>query len=107
MAAAALVLLLVNMVKRRELVMDKNFLYISILAALVSLCGVVSVTYNNTPDYAYATYITSAWVWWGAAYTACQAIKLVHGRLTWILVINYLMAVCVLQCVGDRYESVL
>ncbi len=87
------------MVKRRELTLNKDFLYISILAALVSLCGVASVTYNNTPDYAYATYITSAWVWWGAAYTACQIIRLIHGKLTWILVINYLMAVCVFQCI--------
>lgn len=99
LAATALVLLLMKMVALREVKISKDFLFVSILAAMVSMCGLFSVTYNNTPDYTYATYISSAWVWWGAAYTACQVIRLVHGRLTWILVINYLMAVCVFQCI--------
>ena len=98
MAAAALVILLWKMVQRHELKMDKAFLYLSILAGLVSFCGIFSVTYNSTEDYAYATYITSCWVWWGAAYTACHAIRWVHGRLTFPLIINYLTAVSVLQC---------
>ena len=98
LAAAALVIILWRLIQKRELKMDKGFLYLSILAGLVSVCGIISVTYNNTQDYTYATYITSCWVWWGAAYTACQAIKLVHGRLTWKLIIHYLLAVCVFQC---------
>lgn len=98
MAAAALVILLWKLVQKRELKMDKSFLYLSILAGLVSLCGIISVTYNNTEDYAYATYITSAWVWWGGAYTVCTFIKWVHGKVTPSLVINYLIAVCVCQC---------
>lgn len=98
MAAAALVLLLWKLIQKQELKADKSFLYITILAGLVSFCGIFSVTYNSTEDYAYATYITSCWVWWGAAYTACQAIKWVHGRITWVHVINYLTAVCVFQC---------
>ena len=98
MAAAALVLLLWRLIQKRELKMDKSFLYISILAGLVSFCGMISVTYNSTEDYTYATYITSCWVWWGAAYTACHAIKWVHGRLTWIHIINYLTVVCSFQC---------
>jgi len=110
MAAVALVLLLFRMVYRRDLTVSKDFLYLSVLASLVSFCGIVSVTYNNTDDYAYATYITSAWVWWGAAYTACQCIRWVHGRLTWRLVVNYLVAVCVFQCVlalaMDDYRAV-
>ncbi len=98
MAAAAVVILLWKLVQKRELKMDTSFLYLSILAGLVSVCGIASVTYNNTEDYTYATYITSCWVWWGAAYTACQMIKWVHGRLTWGLIIHYLVAVCVFQC---------
>lgn len=98
LAAAALVLLLWNMVVKRDFKMDKDFLVISIFAGLVSMCGLVSVTYNNTTDYAYATYITSAWVWWGGAYTVCQFIKWIHGRLTAELIVSYLVAVCVMQC---------
>lgn len=108
MAAAALIILLFQMVKKRDLTASKHFIYLSILAGLVSFCGILSVTYNSTEDYTYATYITSCWVWWGAAYTACQAIKWVHGRITWIHIINYLTAVCVFQCfialAMDRYK---
>ncbi|MBR1801488.1 MAG: hypothetical protein IJ767_08395 [Bacteroidaceae bacterium] len=98
MAAAALVILLWKMVQKQELKADKSFFYLTILAGLVSFCGIFSVTYNSTEDYAYATYITSCWVWWGAAYTACQVIKWVHGRITWVHVVNYLTAVSVFQC---------
>lgn len=98
MAAAALVLLLWKLIQKQELKADKSFFYLTILAGLVSFCGIFSVTYNSTEDYAYATYITSCWVWWGAAYTACQVIKWVHGRITWVHVVNYLTAVSVFQC---------
>ena len=98
MAAAALILLLWRLIKKRELKMDKDFLYLSILAGLVSVCGMAAVTYNNTEDYTYATYISSAWVWWGAAYTVCTFIRWIHGKLTPVLVINYLVVVCVFQC---------
>ena len=98
LAAAALVVLLLKKAINRKPILTKDFIYVSLLACLVSFFGLLSVTYNNTPDYTYATFITSAWVWWGAAYTACQCIKLVHGKITWVLVINYLTAVCVLQC---------
>ena len=98
MAAVALVILLFRMVKQRSLTASKDFIYISILAGLVSFCGMIAVTYNNTTDYAYAAYIMSAWVWWGAAYTVCTVIRWVHGRLDIPLVINYLAAVCFMQC---------
>lgn len=98
MAAVALVILLFRMVKQRSLTVSKDFVYLSIIAGLVSFCGIISITYNNTTDYAYATYITSAWVWWGAAYTACSFIRWVHGRIDIPLVINYLAAVCFMQC---------
>ncbi len=98
LAAIALVILFFQLVRKHELRMDKDFLFLSVMAGLVGMCGVISVTYNNTEDYAYATYITSAWVWWGGAYTACQFIRWVHGRLTAELIISYLTAVCVMQC---------
>lgn len=100
LAAIALVLLLFRMVYKRDLTMTKDFFYLSVLAAVVSFCGLVAVTYNNTDDYAYATYITSMLTWWGAAYTVSRLIRCIHGRLTWQLVINYLTAVCVFQCIA-------
>lgn len=99
LAACSLAIIMMKMVQKRNLTIDKDFLYVSILAGLVSFAGIFSVTYNNTEDYAYATYITSAWVWWGAAYTVCQLIRWVHGKLTWELAVGYLTSVCVFQCI--------
>lgn len=98
MAAAALVILLWNLLQKRELKMDKDFMYLSIVAGLVSVCGIIAVTYNNTEDYTYATYISSFWVWWGGAYTSCSIIRWVHGEVTIGLIIKYLVVVCILQC---------
>lgn len=110
MAATALVILLWKMVQKQELKADKSFFYLTILAGLVSFCGIFSVTYNSTEDYTYATYITSCWVWWGAAYTFCSFIKWVHGRLELNLIIRYLATVCVFQgiiaLVMDSYPDV-
>lgn len=110
LAAISLLLLLIKFVRDHELKADKSFLYISILASLVSFCGMFSVTYNSTEDYAYATYITSCWVWWGAAYTVCQAIRWIHGKVTGWHIMSYLTAVSVFQCIMalliDRNPSV-
>lgn len=99
MAAAALVILFFRMIQNRNFTIDKDFIILSILAGLVSVSGIVAVTINNTPDYTYATYITSFWVWLGAAYTVCTFIRWIHGRLHWQLITNYLAAVCVFQCI--------
>ena len=79
LAAIALVLLLFRMVYKRELTITRDFLSLSILAGVVSFCGFVAVTYNNTNDYAYATYLTSMLTWWGAAYTVSRLIRCIHG----------------------------
>ncbi len=73
--------------------------FLSVFAAVVSLCGLVSVILNGTYDYAYASYLVSMWVWLGGAYAVCYLLKQVHGRVDVTLLCNYLAAVCVGQCV--------
>ena len=63
------------------------------------MAGLIAVTYNETPDYVYATYISSMWVWLGAAYVVVNIIRLVHGSASIWLVGNYFIVVCVIQCV--------
>ena len=41
----------------------------------------------------------SMWTWLGGAYAVCNIIKAVHGKLSITLVANYLIAVCVFQCI--------
>ena len=99
-AAFGLVVAVVEFARNRRQFMDKDFLNIAILAMLVSLAGFFSVTYNSTPDYAYASYIRSFAIWTAAAYFAVSVIKWMHGRLSVNIVCNYLILLCVLQCVS-------
>ena len=99
LAVAGLAFLFFGMIRKRELRIDRDFLYVSLLAILVSFCGLFSVTYNETSDYAYANYISSAWVWMGAAYAAYSMMRLVHKKVDCVVLINYLVAVCLFQCI--------
>lgn len=77
---------------------QKDFVVLSLWAALVSLVAFAAITYNNTYDYTYVSYIVSMWVWLGGAYAAVQLMRMVHGEVTVELVMNYLIGVCVGQC---------
>lgn len=98
MAAVGLCVYLVKLGKERQGILDKDMFILSLLAASVSFIGLFSVFYNNTPDYAYATYLISMWVWMGAAYLVICCIRWVHGNVSVPLLSNYLIAVCVFQC---------
>lgn len=100
MAAAGLVFLIIQLAKQeKKAEVGHDFLMLSLFAAGVSIIGWVSITVNNTPDTAYATYLISMWVWLGGAYMLASAIRQLHGHLSVVLFVNYLIAVCVLQCV--------
>lgn len=77
----------------------KPIIELSAYAGLFSLTCFIAVVYNNTSDYTYATYFASMWVWSMAAYAVCQWIKHVHGEVSFELVVRYLVAVCVAQCI--------
>lgn len=78
---------------------SRNLFLLTLFAAGISLCGFLAVTINETPDYAYATYLISMWVWIGGAYAVCNIIKVMHGDISFRLIAHYLMAVCISQCV--------
>lgn len=79
--------------------LDRTFFTLSIYAIIVSLVCGFAVTYNGTTDTAYTFYVMSMWTWLGGAYAVCNIIKTVHGKLSITLVANYLIAVCVFQCI--------
>lgn len=99
MAGVGLILYLLDLAQGRAAQINKSGFLIAIIAALVSLCGLTAVIYNNTNDYTYATYIVSMLVWLGGAYTAIKIVKWLHGYISVELVCNYLICVCVGQCV--------
>ena len=99
MAGLGLVILFVNMARGQRPTMDKEFFNLSLCAMGVSLAGLIAVILNDTHDYTYASYIVSMWVWLGGAYTVIQVMRRVHGCVSVELVANYLISVCVVQCV--------
>lgn len=99
MAGLGLMLLPFNLTIQRNSIINRNFFALSLWAGIVSLIGLFSVVYNNTHDYTYATYIISMWVWTSAAYIVILSMKKLHGYISVELVCNYLIAVCVIQCI--------
>ena len=99
MAGVGLILYAIDLAKGRVGQINKSGFQIAVIAALVSLCGLTAVIYNNTNDYTYATYIVSMFVWLGGAYTAIKIVKWLHGYVSVELLGNYVIGVCVGQCV--------
>ena len=98
MAGIGLVILIIQLARGRKSIIDRDFFQLSLIAGLISLIGFFAVTWNDTYDYTYATYIVSMWVWLSGAYVVIQAITKLHGHISVELVCNYLIVVCVAQC---------
>lgn len=99
LAVAGLVLLALRLAKNRSGAVRKDLLWLTVLAGLVSLIGLISITLNGTQDTAYSTYIVSMAVWLSAAFTVVSSIRAVHGEISVTVVCRYLTAVCVIQCI--------
>lgn len=99
MAVAGVFLLGLQLSKFRENFLNKEWLQIVGISLLVSLVGFISITLNNTPDYTYTTYIVSMFVWLSAAFCVLMLMQWVHKEVRISTIINYLIAVCVFQCV--------
>lgn len=99
MAVLGLALAMVEAVQHREHCFSRDYLFLLILSASVSLISSVSMLVNQTPDGAYASFMISTLVWLCAAYFVCWMIYHIHGHINIQIVIHYLIAVCLLQCV--------
>jgi hypothetical protein len=99
LAVVGLVCVGYQLIKGRSLSFPAELLGLLAWAGAVSLFSLLSVTLNQTPDTTYATYIISFSVWLSAAYAVCCCIKGVHGRIDVPLVLDYLVGVCVIQCI--------
>lgn len=98
MAGVGLIILIVQLARQGQSLINKDIFNLAIMAGIVSLIGFFSVIWNDTPDYTYATYIVSMLVWLSGAYVVIQAIKKFHGHISVELLCNYLIVVCVAQC---------
>ncbi len=100
MAGFGLIVFLVRMVLNRKNNFNKQFLHVLLWGGLVSICGLLSVLYNGTNDFAYTTYAISMLVWISAANVVVSVIQGVHGYISVELLCKYLIAVCVFQCIS-------
>ena len=99
LAVVGLVLLGINLTKKGNASIDYDFLKLSVWAFTISLIAFISVTLNHTQDNTFTTYFMSMWVWLGGAYAVVCLIKFVHRGISIPILVNYLITVCVLQCV--------
>lgn len=99
LAALAIPLFFIRGAKTRNSAPAYGMVALSICGAIVSLIGITSVILNNTGDYTYASYFVSMYVWLGGAYVVTRVMEAAYGKLTIRLVGNFLISVCVAQCI--------
>ena len=100
LAAIGLVFIVFYLIRKKEFFAPKQFLILLLLSCMVSIISLVSITYNQTPDTTYVTYIRSALIWFSSAFAVGYIIQLIHGRIDVPLVTNYLIGACLFQCVS-------
>lgn len=98
LAVIGAVVVLYRCVISRQIILDKELLPPVFLVVLFSLICFISVDYNNTADYTYATYFMSFLTWLSAAYSTYWFLRIFHQKVTFKLIVFYLTFTCVLQC---------
>lgn len=99
MAALGLVFLYFDLVNN-ALKIPRFVVALTLLALLVSLAGFCSILFNQTNDTSYSRYWISYSVWMCAAYFVCRLIDKIHGVVSIRIICNYMIVVCVFQCVS-------
>ena len=105
LAGLGLIVLGFNLAKHRNGI-DRDLFILSLIAMPLSLISLTTMIYNVTNDGSFLTYFISIWVWLGGAYATTRLIKYVHGDLSVRLICNYLIVVCVIQCIVAYTMSV-
>lgn len=78
---------------------NHSLLWLFILATIISLASLFSITINQTPDYSYASYLVSMSVWLFAAYAVKSWIKVIYETATIYRISDFIISVCVIQCI--------
>ena len=97
LAVIGIILFVIQWLKDRNTAINRVFISISAWAAVFSLFSLFSVTYNNTTDYTYASYIIKMWVWLSGAYAVLYLMREVHGEISLKWVFHYMAWVCAAQ----------
>lgn len=98
LAGIGFIFMAYHMVRMEKVSISREVAIASVIAIIFSAIGLFSVDYNYSDDYSYATYIVSMWIWFSASYAVVTLMGFLHGYLSYRLVINYLIIVCLIQC---------
>lgn len=99
LAVFGLVIVMVVLLRKKEFVLPGEFLMLLVFSGVVSLIALFSINYNQTPDDTYVMYFRSVIIWVSAAFFVCYCIWKTHDRIDVPLIVKYLAAVCVFQCI--------
>ena len=99
LAGLAIPLYFIRGAKARNNAPAYGMVGLSLCGLIVTIIGITSVIINNTGDYTYASYFVSMYVWLGGAYVVTRAMEAAYGKVSIRLVGNFLIAVCVSQCI--------
>ena len=99
LAVMGVLLMAYNFLREQNKTVPTTFLVLAGLAMCVSLVSYLSITINRTEDTTYVSYIVSFIVWLSAAYACCVCILWTHGNIFIQIVVDYLTAVCLFQCI--------
>ena len=99
LAVLGLVFIIIELVKQKNLSIPKELIILLFLSGMVSLMSLVSITYNQTPDTTYVSFIRSTVIWLSSAFAVVSVIRSVHGNVNVTLLVHYLIGACLFQCV--------
>ena len=99
LAVAGLVFVIIELVRRKDFSIPLELLILLFLSGMVSLLSLISITYNQTPDTTYVSFIRATAIWLSSAFAVIYIIRSVHGYIDVSLVAHYLIGVCVFQCI--------
>src|SRR5690606_19947794 len=99
LAVLGIFILIHKLMTTRSFEFDKDLLAVAGIAVVYSVIGYISADLNNSIDFAYANYWVSFSTWILGAYGCIALLKTAHEYVDFKLLFNYLIAVCVMQCV--------
>lgn len=99
LAVIGVLLFILDTMKAKMLQVSKDFLILSLICIAIGIWALGVTLQNMVDDNSFVTYLISVWVWIGAAYAIVWIIRSVHGKVTVEIVGNYLIGVCVFQCI--------
>lgn len=100
LAAIGILFVIFELIRMKDFSIPKQLLILLLISSMVSIMSLISITYNQTPDTTYVTYIRSAIIWLSGAFAVGYIIRATHGRIDVPLMAHYLIGVCLFQCVS-------